>query len=493
MDTTRNADPPVTADESIGTRSTTWNALISDLRYRPFLVLLALGVTIRVVVMMSYFPAVMLAFDSARYARVGGQPLFGDYWMPAGYPMLLRVLRLWSRELWVTISIQHLIGLSVGVIVFLAVRYLGVWRPVACLAASVAFPSGDHIYFEHIVMAEFLLTFFAAAGLAAAVFALGKGVRLSWLAAASLMLGMAALVKSVGVVLLPVLVTCTLAFAPGRTADRVKAVAVALIPGLALLGVYVAAFKLADGRYLGLSDMRGWNLYSRVAPFADCREFSPPEGTAILCEETPPAERPGPFYYVWDADSISRRNVPLGPETGGRLGQFAAQAILHQPLDYLRAVVVDLWRFIEPATGRNWPYAGQTDATVAFGWHEPSAERMVVAAMKKKYRGVRPRIEHAELLNTYQQLFRINGLILAALLLSTALGMWHARGAERCGITLFGLAGVALFVLPVATVSYDFRYGVPPVLLIAVSGVLGAASFWRQRRGPDVTRGSETL
>jgi hypothetical protein len=65
--------------------------------------------------MFLYYPAVMLSFDSPRYARVG-QELFGDFWMPAGYPLLLHLLHSVTRQLWFTIVIQHLLGLATGVI-----------------------------------------------------------------------------------------------------------------------------------------------------------------------------------------------------------------------------------------------------------------------------------------------------------------------------------------------------------------------------------------
>jgi len=99
---------------------------------------------------------------------------------------------------------------------------------------------------------------------------------------------------------------------------------------------------------LGLTDISGWNLYSRVAPFADCGKFTPPEGTAILCQERPPSKRPGPFGYVWDLESVPRKRFELGPKTGRKLGEFAKRAIIHQPWDYASSVLIDLVRFMNP-------------------------------------------------------------------------------------------------------------------------------------------------
>src|SRR5205807_1958840 len=95
------------------------------LRYPPFLWLLSLGIFVRVVLMIAYFPAVMLWFDSIRFARVEPRQIFGDFWMPAGYPMLLVLLRAITHQLWFTIAVQHLMGLGVGIMLFLSMRRLG--------------------------------------------------------------------------------------------------------------------------------------------------------------------------------------------------------------------------------------------------------------------------------------------------------------------------------------------------------------------------------
>ena len=138
-----------------------------------------------------------------------------------------------------------------------------------------------------------------------------------------------------------------------------RALAAAALPGIAIFALYWMTFELSGGKYLGLCDMRGWNLYARVAPFADCQKFSPPHGTAILCEQRSVSERPGPFGYVWDLNSIARRSFELGPTTGQKLEAFAWQAIIHQPADYIHAVLIDLARYIEPSIGGAAAYGGQ--------------------------------------------------------------------------------------------------------------------------------------
>ena len=143
-------------------------------------------------------------------------PMFGDFWMPAGYPMLLRLLHAISHQLWFTIAVQHVMGLSVALMVFMVVRRLEVRPWVACLPAGVIFLSGDHLYLEHIVMADWFLIFLATAGLAAAVWGLAPRLKVGWLATASALLAMAALARSVGIILIPILVLCTCFGSEGR-------------------------------------------------------------------------------------------------------------------------------------------------------------------------------------------------------------------------------------------------------------------------------------
>ena len=84
--------------------------------------------------------------------------------------------------------------------------------------------------------------------------------------------------------------------------------------------------------------MSGWNLYARVAPFADCRKFTPPDGTAILCEATPAIEPARAIWLRLGSGIGSQKTFRAWTKTGRKLGEFAKRAIIHQPWDYVRAV-----------------------------------------------------------------------------------------------------------------------------------------------------------
>ena len=449
--------------------------------HRAVLILIALAIVVRIGLMSLYFPALLLAVDSPRYARAGGMPMFGDFWMPAGYPFFLCLLRRVTNELWITIAVQHALGIVTGVFLYIALVRLQVRRWVACVPAAAVFFSGDQLYLEHTPMADFFLTFCAAGGFLAAVVWLTKRKSCWWLGLASAAFAYAALVRSVGVALLPVLALVALSAAGDSLRDRGVAACFALIPAGLVFGVYFTVVWLSGGRYLGISDMRGWNLYSRVAPFADCTKFTPPKDTKVLCETRAPSERPGPFGYVWDLQSVPRQVFELGPETGRKLEKFAYKVIRHQPVDYAQAVLVDLARFVEPGLGENRPWAGQPREIVSFGWRDAAVERMVVRAMGWEYRGVEVTVHGQGFLGAYQQYISVRCWWLIPLMISALVGFCRARGNLRLAILLFGLGSLALFTLPVLTISYDFRYGIPPATFLVVAGVLGAVACWDRR------------
>lgn len=382
MAASKKMDEIKSQSETLSTPRVGWR----ELDYRPFLTLLGIGLVIRIVLMLLYFPAVMIFVDSPRYARINSWPLFGDFWMPAGYPMFLHLLHAISNQLWVTIALQHLLGASSGIFVFLVLRRLGVARWVACLPAAVPLLTGDQLFQEHTVMSDFLLSLLAIAAICLAVRGLVPQFNFGWLATGSALLGAAGLTRNIGFALVVVLGVCSAVWFRSSLRRSGVAFATATLPAVVVFGCYWSAYKLAHGRYLGLNDMRGWNLYARAAPFADCRKFVAPAGTEILCEQRPPSERPGPFGYVWDLKSTSRQKFVLGPETGKKLRVFAWRAILHQPVGYVHAVLFDLAKFIDPMLAVRQRYGGTPRDVLSFGYRGDS-EKLVVNAMSKGYRG----------------------------------------------------------------------------------------------------------
>lgn len=453
--------------------------------YRPFLILLALGGFVRLAAVVMYFPAWMQSNDEIRFSRVSPTGIFSDYWMPAGYAFFARGMRAIFSELWVTIAVQHVVGLSIGVILFLAMRRLGARPWLACIPAGVAFLSGDQIWIEHQVVAEAFMTACLVAGLACSIRGLVPTVDLRWLVAGSVFLIYAGLSRNVAFVALPVVVLAVAFWVRGGYAVRVRALAAVVVPALAVLGLYLAAFEISGGHYLGISDMSGWDLYARVAPIADCSRFTPPEGTRRLCEDTPLSEREGSLGYSWDPNSRGRQVVALEPGTSALVGGFAREVIIHEPLSYLKLVATDAARYVDPSIGGNRPFSGLSQDVQSFGLIEPSVREIIEREMSRGYSGTQVHVIGQGVLRTYQDLFRVDGFLVAALVVLSLIGMWVASGRVRLGIFMFGATALLLYLVPVATLSYEVRYGIPPLPLIVLSGTLGLAALVA-RRNPSV-------
>jgi hypothetical protein len=459
----------------------------AELTYRPLLVLVGIGVAIRFLLMGLYFPAVMQSVDSPRFARAVPHQtaLFDDYWMPAGYAAFLKVVRHLSNQVWVSIAIQHLLGVLIAIIVYLALRRLEIDRRLAVVAAGVLLLAGDLLYLEHILMADQLMFLFAAAACSAVAFGIVPRLDRRWLVAAGALAALSMLSRSVGAGVIAAVLATVVIVAPGRNSRLIAGGAV-LAGAAAVIAVYVGAFELKNGRYMGLSDMRGWNLYARVAPFAKCSAFKPPAGTRVLCESVPPRQRPGPFYYVWDARSPSVANFhPEDPSTGPPLERFAKAALVAQPGNYLDSVGTDLLRYIDPSIGLQRGYSGQGRDLVWFGFRDPVTEERVTHALEPRYAGVTVHAPGRDVFAAYQNIVRVDRLLVVVALLLFVFGAVRGVGPARVGVLAFGLSALALYVLPTLTLSYDFRYGIPPTYLLAVAAVSGFAAL-RARRSAGV-------
>src|SRR5581483_5405388 len=258
------------------------------------------AIVLRVFVMVAYFPANLSYPDEASYVTAAAGKLFSNPFRPAGYSLFLRAAHLFSANLQVTVVIQHLVGLATAVLVYLLARRIGVRRWLALIPAAAVGLSGDELYLEHVLLADglFLSLLVCSCYCAVRAYQSQARARVVWLAAAAAVVASLATVRTVGVVLVPVLIVWVLLTGGPGWGARVRLAGVCcVVSGLVLVG-YAAAQGEATGTF-GLSRFSGWPLYARVAPIADCRRFTPPKGTAALCERTPTDQRFGPDFYLW--------------------------------------------------------------------------------------------------------------------------------------------------------------------------------------------------
>lgn len=451
--------------------------------YWPLLVLVAVGILLRVYSTTVYSTVVTDYFtgDAGRFIRAGYPGLFYDEWQPAGYPSFLAAIRSITRDLNVTVAIQHLLGVTTALVLFATARRAGLDRNLALMPAAFVLLSGDHLFLEQTLLSENLWIPLLALALYAAVRAAQRQENVAeWIAISSGLLALSAVTRNVSLVLPVVLAGWAVLFVAETRRGRLRAVVAAAVPPVVIVSAYVALAG-SLGPYTGMGEMSGWALYTRVGQFADCTKFVPPRGTAGLCESRPPGQRPGPYYYYFDAASPARGVFPrLDPTDGDVAGRFAKAAILAQPIDYLRTVTKDFVRFFDSAAGFDRALSGSGPEAMSFRQLSPDPQNSAsfVERVKSKYTSVDGMPEAGtSALETYQRTFRLNGLLLFALVVLTAVGCFRCRGQQRSVAIFAGVSAVVLLLIPPAVSAFEARYAIPPAMLLSLSAAIGAASL----------------
>jgi hypothetical protein len=256
---------------------------------------------------------------------------------------------------------------------------------------------------------------------------------------------------------------------------RVRLVRGALAGGtaVAVLLVYFSLHSSADGHF-GLTEANGWALYGRVGQFADCDEFDPPEGTEPLCEETPTATRPGPDFYTWEPQSPAQQLFGYPAAEDEKLGAFAREAILNQPLSYAFAVVNDTVEFFAPGFHDERPFAGSRYDWYDVQRRDPAVEPQVGSSIAAYYPGetltVRGGVSR---LSDVQQILRVHPILMLQAVILAGFGIWFARGRVRAGLILLVGAGLLLLLVSAAVVGYNARFAIPAGGPLIAAGVVG--------------------
>jgi hypothetical protein len=211
--------------------------------------------------------------------------------------------------------------------------------------------------------------------------------------------------------------------------------------------VYLGILAVAPGNpRVSLSPSSGRVLYSRMAPFADCRKFDPPARTRPLCEATPASDRQGTNYYLWDPHSPAWRAYGAPPAGDGELRSFAIAALTHQPGAYASDVAHDFRRYLN-----DWHvYVNLADDRIP----------AVVHSVTRYYRGLPPRgRDRADPLLSYAgAVFADGSWPLLVLVVVPGLSLLLTRGRERHGTAILAATGWILMLGAVATANHDPRY-----------------------------------
>lgn len=433
-------------------------------RHWLFGLVLTAGCLVRAAAVLGYRPVAWFN-DSYSYvtAAVTHMP---ETIRPSGYALLLAALEPLHRFAAVTL-LQHVLGLAAGVGVYAVLRVRGLRAPLAALCAAPVLLDAYEVQLEHLVMADTLFMFL----ITAAVALLCLRNRPGWLAAAAagLLLGASAVVRTDGRPLLVVAAVCLVARRAGWR--QVTAVVVA---GLLPAAAYVGWFHATRGPY-ALTENDGAFLYSRAMAFADCAKMHPPASLRPLCDNRPPAQRLPSADYIWRPNPLRSYAGNVWNAKASKLGgEFAWLAVRKQPMDYLRVTEEDVartftWRrattFPDPRTAVQYQFRSKNIRVP--GW-APADHLREYQPGSLTSRVVQP---YASLLVSYQRQVYFRGTILLLTLLIGAAFLVTGRRRGAPGLLPWSMA-VTLIVVPAATAGFTYRY-----VLAAVPCACMAAGF----------------
>ncbi|MEU0572667.1 hypothetical protein ABZ297_45680, partial [Nonomuraea sp. NPDC005983] len=315
-----------------------------------FGVLLALAAALRVLTMLGYNTAQLYWYDSFEYLDTAVHLRPGEYFHPAGYPWFLWLLRPF-HSVEVVAGVQHVMGLGVGVLIYLLLRR---WSLPGWGAAPATVPvlfDPALVRQEHAILSDLQVYFLVTLALTVLMWHARVSTRAA--AVAGLLIALAGLTRTAAAPLLGLVLLYLLV----RRAGWKRVVAAATAGALPLLA-YAGWFAQHHGRF-ALSGADGVSLWARTMTFADCAVIKPPPDLAPLCPNGTVVDAAS--EYVW-APGASLNRLP-----GGRFAhnaearRFAVQAILAQPLDYLGDVA--------------------RDTALAFSWEPVAHPRRVVPSV----------------------------------------------------------------------------------------------------------------
>jgi hypothetical protein len=453
-----------------------------------FLIALAGAIVVRVLCMLAFAPIIWFGGDSASYLSTALR-LTPDPSRVGGYGFVLFALRP-LHSFAAVAAVQHVMGLAIGVLVYLLVRRYGLPGWAGTLAALPVFFDAYQLQLEQDVVPDITFAFLVVLAVFLVLWwpsgAQGER-RLIPVAGAALALGLSAIVWPVGLALLVVLVVALLIWAfrfrAGR-AWRLAVVVAAVVCGAVPVLGYAAWFDVHEHEFT-LTRSDGVFLWSRTMSFADCAVVKPPRDELALCPPSGP--RIASSLYIWDGNS------PLLRMPGGRFSartnslalNFALRAIAAQPGGYAAAVGHDLmlsfyWdRPVHPDAGivDRYQFADATTPWVPSSMGTPDGG--TVARDQAAYNGgtpaptraVRP---FASWLVSYQNWIYLRGTLLGVILLA-GLGLLIVRFRRSGGARLPWFCAVTILVVPPLTADFDLRYLVPAVPLACLALALACA------------------
>lgn len=423
------------------------------------------------------------------YQRFASNP-FLDVQHSAGYDLILAGLGLITREIAFIVLIQHLAGIVTALVICAATRRATGSAWAGLLPAAAVLLDPDQIFLEHSIMSETWLILAVAVALYGAVRA-GLEPDRWWLFAplCGLALGIAVMIRSAALPLAVVTVLAVLLY--GRRPLRrpwhsLRAAAVcAAVAVLSLLAF--AGANAAFGHRFAIGPVSSWYLYGRVAQFADCGQFTPPPGTAALCQRIPPNRRPTAYVYMFGSQSPAVRVYGGFGHGDASVASWSHRALEAQPLDflttawgYLRGYWIPSWLPTRLKSGSNGldPQLDFTNPGNIF------VDAAIHQDLQSYYHPFRVHTEQGLLrfLHDWQRVIRFGATLLFITTLLVILGLAIGPRLVRVNCLLFGVGGVSLILVPALLSTYAGRYTVPMAAPMMAAAAVVLTELYRRIR-----------
>jgi hypothetical protein len=474
-------------------------------------VLLAGGVALRLLVQVSFSPAI-LYIDSVKY-------LYGA-WPdadPLGYDAPLRVI-LAVGNLSAVEAVQHLLGLGMAVTLYVVLVRRGVPRWLAALAMGPVLLDAYQLQMEATIMPDVWFEAVIVAGLAILLWKPRITLRICLLA--GVVLGLAATVRQVGEILVVPAAIFVIAGSGGWRQAITKSAALIIAFAVPILAYCSGSYALTGHFWLSRNGYQA--TYGRMAGVADCATLKLPSYERALCP-TRAEQALGPDWLDHAAGSPIRQYVaPPGLIRSRVISNFSKRVAEQQPLRVLSRVSGDAAKLFavtrDTAPGdtpiSRWQFhtkyptfaptiATDRQGTIIFALKlRASGGPTVYRKLDTSYGGnARVWKTGARFLRRYQIYggYTPGPLLLLAFLTGLAglLTVFRRRASQQQ--RQLALAAVALWTTGVAVLimsdlfEFTWRYQLPALVTLPPAGAVGIAAilrFARRRRATSRGAGS---
>ena len=468
--------------------------------------LLVVGAGLRALVMIAYQPA-LLYTDSLKYLY--------NAWPatdPVGYKAPLRLI-LWFGNLGTVAAIQHALGLSMAITIYVLLVRRGMARWLAGCAVTPVLLDAYQLQIEQTILPDVWFEALIVAGLAVL---LRPSPLTPWAAAAGgMLLGFTATVREVGAILiLPALIYVAVRSRRWRRAAKVGAT---LAVAFAVPIVAYCSISFAVNGHFRLSHAGASQAYGRVALASDCATLRMPSYEQALC----PTGRQRSLLGTDGLDHAPTSPLvtyvpPPGMSKPAITASFVRTVLLQQPLNVLRGVAGDATQLF--ALTRNtrpgdtsvsrwqfqvrYPVYGQrTDANHTLRFIAVNREGFIVVGLNRSgatagpytYQTLRPSMGNRAIVNKplagFLRAYQLNGgsvpgplyafAALAGLLGCLTLFRRRAGTDQRdlaCAC-LLACAAAAALLLTSDAFEFSWRYQLPALVTLFPAGALGIAAM----------------